>query len=135
MKKPSPEISIKDLRRFGWLFAGFVAGLFGLLIPWGFDRPIPFWPLGLGAVVFLLATLLPITLKPLHYVWMAFGSVAGWINTRIILWLIYYLVLVPTGLLMRVFGNDPMKRKLDPNVDSYRVTSEVQEPVHMEKPF
>jgi hypothetical protein len=135
MKAPAHEIQISELRHFGWLFAALVAGLFGLLIPWLSDRATPLWPVVLGAVVFLLATLLPGALKPLYRGWMAFGSVAGWINTRIILWLMYYLVLVPTGLLMRAFGKDPMKRKLDPKVKSYRVISEVQEPTHMEKPF
>ena len=135
MKKSAIEVHISELRHFGWLFAALVAGLFGLLIPWLSGRPTPLWPLIVGVVVFLLATLVPIALKPLYRGWMAFGSVAGWINTRIILWLMYYLVLVPTGLLMRAFGKDPLKRKLDPDAGSYRVASEVQEPAHMEKPF
>ena len=50
-----------------------------------------------------------------------FGAVAGWINTRIILLLLFYVVLLPVGLVMKVFGADPLRRKTDPTVQSYRI--------------
>jgi hypothetical protein len=135
VKQAINDVSTVQLRRFGWLFSGFVAGLFGLLVPWLADSPSPLWPLWLSGGVFTLATIVPATLKPLYRVWMAFGAIAGWINTRIILGLIFYLVVAPLGLLMRILHKDPMSRRFQPKAKSYRVTSEIQDPSHMEKPF
>ncbi len=132
---PGKAVRASELRRFGWLFAGFAAGIFGLILPWLLDRPMPHWPLWLGGTVFILATVLPIAIKPLYRAWMVFGGLAGWINTRIILWLLFYVLIMPIGLFMRLINKDPLKRKLDPGAESYRVVSQVQEPEHMEKPF
>jgi len=50
-------------------------------------------------------------LKPVYAAWMSFASVLGWINTRIILAILFYLVLTPMGLAMRLLGVDLLERK------------------------
>ncbi len=61
--------------------------------------------------------------------------IAGWINTRIILFLLFYVVITPTALMMRIFGADPLRKRLEPDVDSYRIVNEPQANDHMEKPY
>ncbi len=65
---------------------------------------------------------------------MKFGHVMGFINTRILLGLVFYLILTPLGVLMRLFGWDPMQRRLGQNT-SYRVPSRDKDQRHFERPF
>ena len=63
------------------------------------------------AVLFLLAAAVaPSLLRPVYRGWMRVGEVLAWINTRIILTLIFFLVVTPIGLLMRLFGRSPIAR-------------------------
>ena len=66
---------------------------------------------------------------------MAFGKIMNWMYTRLTLLITFYFVIVPMGLLMRLFGNDPMRRKFDDNLDSYRVPSSHEDRSHMRAPY
>ena len=66
---------------------------------------------------------------------MRFGHIAGWINTRIILGIMFYLLFFPVGVLMRLVAKDPMARKLDDGAQSYRIRSEAPEKDHIERPY
>jgi multisubunit Na+/H+ antiporter MnhG subunit len=64
------------------------------------------------AGVFILAGLvLPILLKPIYIVWMRLAFILGWVNTRLILIILFYLVFTPLALLMRLFKIDLLERK------------------------
>ena len=58
-----------------------------------------------------LGFLLPIVLKPFYTVWMVFSVLFGWVMTRVILSLLYYLIMTPIGLIMRALGNDLLDLK------------------------
>ncbi len=131
----------KTLREFGLVFASGLIIFFGLLIPWIFDRPWVWqdggahWP-WIGAAAFAATgLLLPVALKPVYIIWMKLGQVLGWINTRIILGVVFFLIFVPVALIFRVLGRDPMERKLDAGAASYRHPSEQLPHDRMEKPF
>ncbi|MGK0271372.1 MAG: hypothetical protein ACI88H_002030 [Cocleimonas sp.] len=47
----------------------------------------------------------------------------------------FYLLIFPIGLLLKVFGRDAMNRKLESDTDSYRRISKQRDPKHLEKPF
>jgi hypothetical protein len=66
---------------------------------------------------------------------MKIGHVLGWINTRIILGIVFFVLFTPLALLFRVFGRDPMERKLDGSMSSYRKPSHHLPRERMEKPF
>lgn len=66
---------------------------------------------------------------------MRFGLVLGWINTRLILGLIFWGIVTPMGLVMRLFKHDPMTRKLENRVGSYRLASQTRTVVSMERPY
>jgi hypothetical protein len=97
-------------RKFGLTMAC-VAVVFALLLLYK-QRLSGAMILGAVAVTFaLLALLLPKLLEPLEAVWMGFAGILGAINTRIILGVFYFLIFVPLGFVMRLFGRDTMKRR------------------------
>ncbi|NNE05788.1 MAG: sxtJ [Xanthomonadales bacterium] len=130
----------QELRQFGLRFAGVLAVLFGLLIPWfRFGLAAwpawPMWPWIAAALVAAWAAVHPASVRFLYAPWMKFAAVAQWVNTRLIMLLLFYLVMLPIGLLLRLFGKDSMQRRFDPQAETYRVESEKQPPSHLEKPF
>lgn len=58
-------------------------------------------------------------LKPVYDLWMKFAAVLAWVNTRIILIVMFYLVFTPIGLIMRIFGMDVLGLKIERNKESY----------------
>ncbi|NBC14464.1 MAG: sxtJ, partial [Gammaproteobacteria bacterium] len=53
----------------------------------------------------------------------------------LVLGLVFFLLFLPIGLVMRLAGHDPMRRKLDPDAATYRVPSRPQPPDSIEKPY
>jgi len=54
-------------------------------------------------------------LKIFYRIWLKIGEVLGWIWTRILLTIIFFVVIGPISLLMKLFGKDPLKFKFDKN--------------------
>jgi hypothetical protein len=104
-------------RVFGLLFAAIFAaiGLWPLFKGGG----LRLWALALGALFLLLALALPRLLGPLNRAWMKFGLLLNRIVSPVAIGVVYYLALVPTALLMRVFGKLPLQLKYDPAAASY----------------
>lgn len=125
----------KELRNFGLITGGLTPVFFGLLLPRIFGHGYPLWPWIAGAALAASGLLLPIILKPLYLVWMTIGHYLGWINTRIILSIMFYLVILPFGTILRLLGKDPMRRSLGGKEKSYRVNSSATDKSHMERPF
>lgn len=117
------EINIKGLRNFGFLTGGLTAILFGLVLPWLFTYSKPTWPWIISFLLIGCALVWPLGLRPIYKVWMKIGHILGWVNTRIILGLIYYLIILPIGMIMRLVGYDPMERKKNQSSKSYRKKS------------
>ncbi len=134
MSKPDAKMSIKELRKFGLVTGGMLVLFFDLLIPWIWGVAMPLWPLIVAGILASMALIVPAALGPIYTIWMRFAEVLGWINTRIILSVIFFAIFFPFGLIMRMF-NDPMQRKFDPAADSYRVPSNPTKPENMERPF
>ena len=104
-----PPASTKDLRNFGLTFGG-VASVFGLLFLWRGRVPIA-EALGVAAVLFFAAGLFfPGVLRPFHAPWMKFAEILGYVNTRLLLGLFFFVGVTPMGLAMRLSGKDPMGR-------------------------
>lgn len=131
-RPPAPTAA--ELRKFGFVMAAMIAGLFGLLLPWLFGRPLPKWPWIAAVLIALPAFFAPSLLGPVHRAWMAVGAVLGWINTRILLAAMFYVIVLPVGFAMRLAGRDPMRRAktADP---SYRQPSTERSAQDMERPF
>jgi hypothetical protein len=123
-----------ELRNFGLLLGAIIAGLFA---GWPLLRhhAAPLWPWLVAGALWLAALLAPAALSYVHWGWTRLGLALGWINTRVILTVIYAISFVPLGMAMRLLGRDPMARRLDPACESYRVASRARPQNHMERPF
>ena len=131
-----PELDNAGLRKFGLMTGAIIVALFGLFFPWILDKPtLPIWPWIIAAVLWLPAVFFPAILNPVYINWMKIGQVLGWINTRIILGILFYVMIFPIGIVMRLFGKDPMARKKDESATSYRVQSVSEAKDRMEKPY
>jgi len=124
-----------ELRKFG-LTVGTAFAVFGGISWWRGHEwpPLVLWTL---AVLLIVPGLLaPSILGPVQRGWMAFALVLGHINTRIILTVLYYLVMTPVGLIMRLF-RDPLDRSLKNTRDSQWIRRESGpvEPARYERQF
>ena len=135
MKKQTTEQNIKELRKFGITTGIIVALLFGLILPWVFSKSVPKWPWTIFSVLIIWALIAPGTLKIVYKTWMRIGLTLGWINTKIILGIVFYLVFTPMGILMRIFRKDPMRRKMDAGATSYRRISVKPPKEQMERTY
>jgi hypothetical protein len=125
----------KDLRSFGLTTGAIVAVLFGMLFPWLLERRTPWWPWILAAILVLWALAAPATLRLVYRGWMAFGLVMSRITTPIILGVLFFGAVLPTGALRRLLGYDSMARKFDKRLDSYRVASRQISKQSLKRPF
>ena len=123
-----------ELRKFGLVTAAMLVLFFDVLIPWIWDFAPPVWPLVVASILILMALAYPKSLGPVYTVWMKFANVLGWINTRIILGLIFYTLFMPVGIVVRAVS-DPMRRKQDNESDSYREESRQPKIENMERPY
>ena len=124
----------KQLRHFGLI----VGGIFGVIGLWPmvFRGQGPrFWALALGVTLVVPALVLPRSLTHLHRVWMAVGETLGWINTRILLSVVFYGIVAPMGIIMRRLRRDPMHRRFDPGAETYRVLKRARPGAHMTRQF
>jgi hypothetical protein len=124
----------KELRRFGLLVGGiFLAiGIWPAAVRGGSLRD---WAVIAGAVLVLAGLAAPRALGPVHRVWMLLGEGLGWVNTRILLGLVFFGILTPMGGLMRWRGRNQMRLTLDPRVHTYRVASRPRPGTHMRRQF
>jgi NADH:ubiquinone oxidoreductase subunit 5 (subunit L)/multisubunit Na+/H+ antiporter MnhA subunit len=109
--------SNSDLRKFGMTIAvGFA--VLGAIFLW---RDLGAWRsmFVLSGLLLVIALALPKILAPLEWVWMKVAHAIGIVVTYILLTLTFYLVITTVGLLMRLFGHDPMRRKFERDKKSY----------------
>lgn len=135
MDTDSKSTDKKELRSFGLIMAGMIALIFGLIIPWLWNIVLPLWPWIVSSIFLISAIAAPAVLRPVFIVWMKVGHVLGWINTRLLLGIVFYLVIAPTGIVLKLLGKDPLKRKYDKNGMSYRIVSKQPGIDKMERPF
>jgi len=130
-----PELDRKGLREFGFTMGGIVAVLFGLALPWLLNARFPVWPWWLAGALAGWAVLAPHTLRTVYRLWMRFGLLLNRVTTPIILGIVFFLLITPIALVMRLAGRDVMARKFDPTAKTYRVASRRPTRDKMEKPY
>lgn len=109
--------SKKDLKKFGLTVGPILLAIGAFLFIKGGNSAV-FWG-GAGFLLIVLSFAAPVALKPLNKVWMSFAVILGWVMTRLILVVLFYLALTPTGLIAKLFGKDILGRKIDKSRDSY----------------
>jgi hypothetical protein len=129
------KLTIKELREFGLLTGGIITGLFGLILPLIRGHSLPLIPWIIAVVLAGLAIILPKSLDPIYRVWMKIGLALGWVNSRIILSIVFFIILTPMALIMKLLKRDTMIRKFDFQVETYRISSKINPSSGMEKPY
>ena len=63
--------------------------------------------------------IIPILLKPIYIIWMTFAIILGWFMTRVILSLLFFVIITPIGIILRLFGKDFLDIKKQATEESY----------------
>lgn len=113
----SLKIDKKTLRNFGLLFFVVLSALAGLSY-WKGGSNWPWFIVGSGLFL-ILGLFLPFLLKPFYKVWMIFAFLLGWVMTRIVVTLTFFLIFTPVGFLLRILGKDLLSEKIDRNASTY----------------
>lgn len=113
------KINKKQLKDFG-IFIGISFPLFiGLIIPLIFGHKFREWTLFISIPFIALAFIRPYLLFYPYKLWMFIGKMLGWLNSKLILGLIFIIVVQPISFFMKLFGYDPLRTKFL-NSSSYR---------------
>lgn len=75
--------------------------------------------LGIGLLLLVIAAAMPKLLSPFNRLWFEFGLLLHKLISPLVLGLIYLTSVAPVGLLMRMCGKDPLRRRFDPELRSY----------------
>jgi len=128
------DITSKQLRSFGLIVGGIflVIGLWPMVV---YGTGYRFWALILAALLILPALVFPRSLAHVHRAWLALGHGLGWINARIILGFVFYVLVTPIGQIRRWMGKDPVGRSFRPDLSSYRIPRTTRPPSDMTKQY
>ena len=111
---PTEQSSEKS---FGVVFS--IVFLIIALYPLITSEGLRIWALVVSIIFFLLAFLAPKILVLPNKLWFKFGLLLGSIVAPIVMAFVYFVTVLPTGLIMRILGKDLLKQKLDQNAKSY----------------
>ena len=123
------------LRKFG-LTVGAVLLLVGIVLYLtGKSSSVVFG--GVGVLLILLGLILPNILKPLNKIWMSLAVILGWFMSRLILFILFYIVITPIGFFLRIAGKDFLNLRTGKNSESYWEKREkrVKEKIDYERQF
>lgn len=115
------DMSPRALRQFGWTVGPVLAGGAAL---WAWRHDWAWGPMStgiaaVGLALIVVASVAPHALRAVHRGWMTLAFAMGFVMTRVILSLAFFLVFVPIGLVLRLVGKDLLSRRLDPDAESY----------------
>jgi hypothetical protein len=115
--------SHRELRQFaGIWFPAFFALVGGMI--WYFSGTLPttikvIW--GVVLVISVIGVLKPAWMRPLFIAWMGLAFPIGWTMLHLLLAVIFYVLMTPIGMVMRLFGRDAMERRFDRSAPTYWV--------------
>lgn len=121
------------LKDFGILFAIMVPLLFGILFPTLFDESSKSWPWVTGWIFAIFSIAAPQLLKWVYIPWMKIAHVLGIVNTHVLLFIVYFLLVTPIGLIRKLLGKT-IELGPDSEVQTYRKTIDNWQP-NTKNPF
>jgi hypothetical protein len=104
-------------KSFGIVFT--IVFLLFALYPITNSKDINLWALIIAVILLMLSFIKPKALSFLNILWYKFGLMLGRITSPIVMFLIYFVTVVPTGLIMKLLGKDLLSQKLNKNLNSY----------------
>ena len=106
-----------DLRKFGITIGVILLVIAGFLF-WKEKESFQII-LAIGITLFIAGIVKPNILKPVYWMWMVFATILGWVMTRVILSLLFFLMFTPIGLISRLFGKQFLGLKWKHSQQSY----------------
>jgi hypothetical protein len=111
--------SRRELRRFAGMLVGVIIVVVAIMV-YRHGVNLPAIALAVcSLIVGAMALFFPVGVGVIYRVWMAAVFPIGWIVSHVAMATVYYLVITPCGLAMRLFGRDPLTRKFDADAESY----------------
>jgi hypothetical protein len=80
-----------------------------------------------------ISRIIPPLFRAIYRIWISFSIILGYFVSRILLTIIFFIIITPMGLIMRIVGKDPMERKLDPNAATYWSPKEQEKDTSVER--
>ena len=111
------EPTKKDLNILALLFLILPVAIGSHLLYWKGSPKGYIW-IGVGVALFICRFVPPL-FRRIYSAWVSVSIVIGYFVSRALLTFIFFVVITPTGALMRIFGKDPMDRKLDQGAQTY----------------
>ena len=129
----SQSTNQREIRKFGLI----VGGVFSLIGVWPYFRGEDprIWALLIGAILVAVGGVLPQVLIPVHRAWMWVGHIMGWVNTRILLGIVFYGIITPIGMARRWLSADTINHSFDTSLATYKVTRKGRPGSHMKRQF
>lgn len=125
------EPTSRDLTILALLFLGILTVIGAYQLFWKGSDSWYYWIV--AGVVLAALRLIPPVFRQLYRLWLRFSVILGYFVARIILIITYFVAVLPIGILMRLFGKDPMDRKLDPQAPTYWIEREAEEDYSIER--
>ncbi len=116
------QIKASSNRVFGLIFSSVFALI--ALYPLLGGGTVRLWSLVVSGVFLMLGLAVPSVLAPANRLWTKFGELLHRIVSPVALGAVFYLAVLPTGLMLRLFGKDPLRLKIDRNASSYWIRRE-----------
>jgi len=117
MKEDSNTYKRSTEKSFGIVFS--IVFLIISLYPILENKPLQIWALVISVVFFIASFLAPQILKPMNKIWFRVGIMMGSVVSPIIMAVVFFIVILPIGLLMRILQKDFLNRKIDKKANSY----------------
>ena len=111
------KIKINSNRSFGIVF--FFVFLIISLWPLINENPLRVWSIYVAIIFLILGLMNSNLLTPLNTLWFKFGKLLGSIVAPIVMGIVFFIIVTPTGFIMRIFGKDLLNNKLNKDKKSY----------------
>lgn len=121
-------------RTFGFIFSGIFLAIAAYPLIHG--QPVRIWAIGLAVPLAVVSIVCPWLLRSAHDLWIKFGLNLHALMSPVALALLFFLAVVPTGLIMRALGKRFLQLRIDPAAETYwierRPTGPTPESLHQQ---
>ena len=117
---PKSKIKISSNRNFGLVF--FIVFLIVSIWPLTYDEPVRIWFAIISSIFLILGLMNSKLLTPLNKLWFKFGMILGAIVSPVVMGVVFFLVVTPIGLIMKIMGKDILNKKYDKKKKTYWIS-------------
>lgn len=117
-------VKVGSERNFGLVFAAAFTVI--AFLPLLHGESVRLWSIVVAAIFLAIAIVYPRILRPLNLLWFKFGMLLGKIVAPIVISAVFFVIVTPMALIMKLLGKDPLSRKREPDAATYWSTRDKQ---------